>query len=64
MFSKKLRNEIEITAEAAGIGMAEVCARAKVPYTTWWKWTKGKLKPNLDSVDRLIAALDRIRKAK
>jgi transcriptional regulator with XRE-family HTH domain len=39
---KKILKEIENTALMKGISMKDLCRKAGLDYTTYWRWTTGK----------------------
>ena len=36
-----------------------VCRRAHVDYSTVYRWREGRTSPNVDSLDRVLGAIDR-----
>lgn len=43
----------------AGVAMLEVCARAGVPGSTWWRWTRGSghTEAKLAQLERALAQI-------
>jgi transcriptional regulator with XRE-family HTH domain len=48
--------QIEDSASKAGITMRELCQRAGIAYTTYWRWSSGKSEPKLSKLEKLIQA--------
>ncbi len=48
---------IEAGAAAVGYSMTELCKMAAVHYSGWWRWKTGKASPSLDTVQRLLDAI-------
>ena len=49
---------IETAAQAAGLTMTAVLARANVNPSTWWRWREGKTGPLVKSLAKVSEALD------
>ena len=41
-------------AAAQGLSIAELCFYADVSYSTWHRWTTGKLVPRVVNIERLL----------
>jgi transcriptional regulator with XRE-family HTH domain len=52
--------EIERLAQEAGMNASQLCMRANVARTTFWRWKKRKLTPSIAVYRRLIDALDQV----
>ena len=48
--------QIEQAAAKAGITMRELCQRAGIAYTTYWRWASGKSEPKQSKLAKLIRA--------
>ena len=55
---------IEDRASALRVTMAEVCAGAGMNYSTWWRWSTGKTKPNMSSLRAIENHLKELEAAK
>jgi transcriptional regulator with XRE-family HTH domain len=49
--------EIERLADDAGLSVAELCKRANVAHTTFYRWRLGRTSPSLDIYQRLKEVL-------
>ena len=55
----RLRPEfIEARAKAAGLSLEELCKRAGIAMSTFYRWRSGDTEPRLDVYRRLIAATE------
>jgi transcriptional regulator with XRE-family HTH domain len=50
-------HEIEIAAVTNGLKMKDVCERAGVAFSTFWRWKNKGAKISLESHDKLCAAV-------
>jgi transcriptional regulator with XRE-family HTH domain len=50
--------EIEARAHAAGITLREVCKRAEIALSTFYRWKAGKTAPTLTVYSRICAATE------
>jgi transcriptional regulator with XRE-family HTH domain len=50
-------DEIYLRARASGISISDLCKRAGVAHTTFYRWRAGESSPNLDVYCRLRDAL-------
>ena len=50
--------DIESRAKDAGLTMPEVCKRAGIAVSTFWRWKSGKTNPSIDVYQRLEAATE------
>ncbi len=50
--------EIEAKAREAGQPMLPVIERAGIEYSTWTRWKRGAITPNLATLNRVRLALD------
>lgn len=50
-------SDIEQLAVKAGIPMREVCQRASIAQTTWYRWKSGDTEPTLGVYRRIVAAV-------
>jgi transcriptional regulator with XRE-family HTH domain len=48
---------IEARAEAAGIAIPDLLARAGVSPTTWWRWKSGKYHPRWATLQKIYEQL-------
>jgi transcriptional regulator with XRE-family HTH domain len=48
--------QIEQAATKAGMNMRELCSKAGINYTTYWRWSSGKSEPKLSKMEKLIQA--------
>jgi hypothetical protein len=48
---------IEQRVTAAGVNMAEVCRRAEIQHTTWWRWKTGKAQPRKRAWEKLLTTV-------
>lgn len=53
----KSASEIERDAQAADLTMKQVCLKAGVAYSTFWRWKNKGSKITLDAHERLQAAI-------
>jgi transcriptional regulator with XRE-family HTH domain len=49
--------EIERLATGAGITLAELCRRAEISYSTFYRWRETRTTPSIDVYARLLKAL-------
>jgi transcriptional regulator with XRE-family HTH domain len=49
--------DVERLADEAGLSVAELCKRAKIAHTTFYRWRTGRTSPSLDVYCRLQDAL-------
>ena len=49
--------DIERRADAAGLSIKDVCERAGIAHTTFYRWKAGKTEPTLDVYRRIRDAL-------
>jgi len=54
----------EEDARASGFKASEVCKEAGLARTTFWRWKNNKAKPNLETVSKWQAALERLKRRK
>jgi transcriptional regulator with XRE-family HTH domain len=54
--------QIEDSASKAGITMRELCQRAGIAHTTYWRWASGKSEPKLSKLAKLIQAAKEVGK--
>lgn len=50
-------SDIEAKAKEAGLSMKQVCARADIAQSTFWRWKNGMTEPTLDVYRRLRDAI-------
>jgi predicted transcriptional regulator len=50
-------NDIELAAAEAGINVMELCRRANIAHTTFYRWKAGKTRPGIDVYERILDAL-------
>lgn len=55
--------DIEARARAAGLSMPEVCKRADIAVSTFWRWKAGKTEPGIGVYQRLVAVTEPARAA-
>jgi hypothetical protein len=55
--------EIESELAERGISPSELCRRADIHVSTWWRWRNGRYEPQGASARKLRRALDEIRKS-
>lgn len=55
----KLTQQIEHDAHKRGLTMTEVCRRAGIDYSTWWRWKSSKSDPRTSKVERMREAIKR-----
>lgn len=48
--------DIETRAQAAGLSIADVCKRADIALSTFYRWKAGKTAPTLTICQRLLDA--------
>jgi len=41
-------------AASQGLSIAELCFYADVSYSTWHRWTTGKMVPRVENIERLL----------
>jgi len=51
--------DVERLAGEAGLSIKDVCARAGIAHTTFYRWKSGKTEPTLDVYRRILDALPR-----
>ena len=51
--------EIERRAKGINLTLGVVARRAKVPFSTLWRWREGLVSPNTRTLDRHLSALER-----
>lgn len=51
--------DVERQAAAAGLTIKDICARAGIAHTTFYRWRAGTTEPTLDVYRRIIDALPR-----
>ena len=49
--------DVERQAAEAGISLKELCARAEISHTTFYRWRSGATSPSIDVYTRIIKAL-------
>jgi transcriptional regulator with XRE-family HTH domain len=49
--------EVERRAAEVGVSVKQLCARAGIAHTTFYRWKTGQTKPRIDVYERLRAAL-------
>jgi transcriptional regulator with XRE-family HTH domain len=49
--------DVERLADEAGLSVAELCKRANIAHTTFYRWRIGRTSPSLDVYRRLYEAL-------
>lgn len=49
---------IELHALDKGVAMTDALADAGVAYSTWWRWKQGKSSPILETVRKIVDAID------
>jgi transcriptional regulator with XRE-family HTH domain len=54
--------QIETTASKAGITMRELCQRAGIAHTTYWRWASGKSEPKQSKLAKLVHAAKEVGK--
>jgi transcriptional regulator with XRE-family HTH domain len=54
--------QIETTASQAGITMRELCQRAGIAHTTYWRWASGKSEPKQSKLAKLVQAAKEVGK--
>lgn len=55
--------DVERLAAEAGLNIKEICARAGIAHTTFYRWKAGKTEPTLDVYRRIRDVLRRPRAA-
>lgn len=50
--------QMEARARDAGLSLHEVCKRADIAVSTFWRWKRGLTKPSIGVYQRLIAATE------
>ena len=51
-------DDIEARAKAVNLTMPEVCLKADVAYTTFWRWKHGRTSPSMALCQRLLDAIE------
>ena len=51
--------DVERLGAAAGLSIKDICARAGIAHTTFYRWRAGKTEPTLDVYRRIRNALQR-----
>jgi transcriptional regulator with XRE-family HTH domain len=54
--------QIEDSATKAGITMRELCSKAGIAHTTYWRWASGKSEPKQSKLAKLIQAAKEVGK--
>ena len=54
--------QIEADAAKHGVTMTEVCRRAGINYSTWWRWTRSKFEPRQSSITSINNVLNQLKK--
>jgi len=49
-------SEIEARAKSAGLSLGELCRRADIAMSTFYRWRSGETSPTLDVYRRLVEA--------
>lgn len=46
------------SAEAVGLSMSELCRRAKIAPSTFWKWQAGEHSPKLSVIQKWLSVIE------
>jgi hypothetical protein len=49
-----LLDSVRRHAEAQGLSVMELCFYADINYSTWHRWTTGKMMPRVANIDKLL----------
>lgn len=49
--------QIEVMAWHAELTISDMCKRAGIAPSTWWRWRRGKTEPTLGVYRRIVAAV-------
>lgn len=55
---------VKASVRRAGLNMGEFFALAQVNKSTWHRWINGETSPNVETLERVRAALERLPKGK
>lgn len=46
-------SDVERLAAEAGLSVKDICVRARIAHTTFYRWKAGKTRPTLDVYERI-----------
>ncbi len=53
---------VENRAKGLNLSMNKVCEKAKVPYSTYFRWREGVQSPTIKNLNKLLGAIDTLEK--